>query len=289
MEIFNNDQNHLIGANKVAFLHNIKSFTMENSTAYYENKKAFHLFVAQAYTDLVQLKREDKKEEFNSLLLKLMPEVKRYIKRNLNTAMSKHLIPRGKYKPEDIMDQLFIEVYDHFDEIKSKEDFHTWLFKKADSLLDEIKTDEEFDTLFIDNIDSYAQTEWDAMAEKFSVDGDGDYVMMEELDDISYRKHDYILKNIFLEDSGSDMMAKLDKELGKESIRKHTDMVLHHLPADMRTVFELFTEHQFEAAEISKILNREIREIEQLLEDARSSLETTFYERFINEFKKETT
>ena len=57
----------------------------------------------------------------------------------------------------------------------------------------------------------------------------------------------------------------------------------------MRTVFELFTEHQFEVAEISKILNVEILEIEQLLEDARSSLETTFYKRFANGFKKETT
>lgn len=266
-----------------------KRLIMENSTANYKNKKAFHLFVAQSYTDLVQLKREDKKEEFNLLLLKVMPEVKRYITRKLNTAISKKLIPRGKYKPEDIMDQLFIEVYDHFDEIKSKEDFHPWLFKKADSLLDEIKTDEEFDTLFLDNIDSYAQAEWDSMAEKFSVDGDGDYVMMEELDDISYRRHDYILKNIFLEDSGRDMMAKLDKDLGKENIRKHTEMVLHHLPVNMRTVFELFTEHQFEAAEISKILNREIREIEQLLEDARSSLETTFYKRFASGFKNEAT
>lgn len=261
---------------------------MENSTANYKNKKAFHLFVAQSYTDLVQLKREDKKEEFNSLLLKVMPEVKRYIIRKLNIAMSKHLIPRGKYKPEDIMDQLFIEAYDHFDEIENKEDFHPWLFIKADSLLDEIMIDEEFDTLFIDNIDSYAQTEWDAMIEKFSVDGDGDYVMLEELDDISYRRHDYILKNIFLEDSNKDMMAKLDKDLGKENIRKHTEMVLHHLPANMRTVFELFTEHQFEVAEISKILNVEILEIEQLLEDARSSLETTFYKRFVNGFKKET-
>lgn len=261
---------------------------MKNSTAYHENKKAFHLFVGRTYTDLVQLKRKDKKEEFNSLLLKVMPEVKRYIKRKLHTSMSKNLIPRGKYKPADIMDQLFIEGYDHFDEIKSKEHFHPWLFKKADSLLNDIMTDEEFDTLFLDNIDSYAQAEWDSMAEKFSVDGDGDYVMMEELDDISYRKHDYILKNIFLEES-RDMMAKLDKDLGKENIRKHTEMVLHHLPADMRAVFELFTEHQFEAAEISKILNREIREIEQLLEDARSSLEATFYKRFVNGFKKETT
>ena len=162
------------------------------------------------------------------------------------------------------------------------------MFKKADSLLDEIMDDEEFETLFLDNIDSYAKAEWDSMSEKFSVDGDGDYVMMEELDDISYRKHDYILKNIFLEDSGRDMMAKLDKDLGKENIRKHTEMVLHHLPADMRAVFELYTEHQFELDEISKILNKDIPVIEQLLEDARSSLETTFYKRFVNGFKKET-
>jgi len=256
---------------------------MENTIAYYENKKAYHLFVAGTYPDLARLKREDKKAEFNSLLLKVMPEVKRYIIRKLNTAMQKHLIPRGKYKPEDFTDQLFIEVYEHFDEIKTKKDFHPWLFKKADALLDDIMADEEFDTLFLDNIDSYARAEWDSMAEKYSTDGDGDLVMMEELDDISYRKHDHSLKNIFLEDNNKDLMAKLDKDLGRENIRKHTEMVLHHLPMEMRMIFELFTEHQFDVGEISKIQNRTVQEIEQLLEAARKSIKISFYKRFINE------
>jgi DNA-directed RNA polymerase specialized sigma24 family protein len=281
-EIFSNDQNHFIGRNKIAFLHNIKSLVMENSVAYYENKKAFHLFVTGTYPDLARFKREDNKAEFNSLLLKVMPEVKRYIIRKLNTAMQKRLIPRGKYKPEDFTDQLFIEVYNHFDEIKSKKNFHPWLFNKADALLNGIMADEEFDTLFLDNIDSYARAEWDSMAEKYSTDGDGDLVMMEELDDISYRKHDYILKNIFIEDNNRDLMAKLDKDLGKENIRKHTEMVLHHLPTEMRMIFELFTEHQFDVGEIAKIQNRTVQEIEQSLEAARKSIEISFYKRFIN-------
>ncbi len=256
---------------------------MEDIVAYYENKKTFHLVVARAYPDLARFRREDNKAEFNSLLLKVIPEVKRYIIRKLNTAMQKGLIPRGKYKPEDFTDQLFIEVYDHFDEIKSKKDFHPWLFKKADTLLDDIMADEEFDTLFLDNIDSYARVEWDSMAEKYSTDGDGDLVMMEELDDISYRKHDYILKNIFIEDNNKDLMAKLDQDLGKENIRKHTEMVLHHLPTEMRMIFELFAEHQFDIGEIAKIRNRTVQEIEELLEAAQRSIKISLYNRFINE------
>jgi DNA-directed RNA polymerase specialized sigma24 family protein len=107
--------------------------------------------------------------------------------------------------------------------------------------------------------------------------------MMEELDDISYRKQDYILKNIFLEDNNKDLMAKLDKDLGWENIRKHTEMLLHHLPTEMRMIFELFTEHQFDIGEIAKIRNRTVQEIERSLEAARKSIEISLYKRFINE------
>jgi len=48
-------------------------------------------------------------------------------------------------------------------------------------------------------------------------------------------------------------------------------------------IFELFTEHQFDVGEISKIQNRTVQEIEQLLEAARKSIKISLYNRFINE------
>ncbi|MEQ8218729.1 MAG: sigma-70 family RNA polymerase sigma factor [Arenibacter sp.] len=253
---------------------------MEGSVNIYQSKKEFHLFVANTYRDLIRLKKEGDLSSFNNLLLKSIPEVKRYINKNLNRALTNGKIDRNKYKANDFIDQLFIEVYEHIDEIKNEKEFYPWMFKKVDELMGDILEEEEFDSLFFENIDNYSKPEWDEMQEKFSTDGDGDLVMKEEWDDISYAKNDYVLNHVFVEDGDQKILVQLDKELGAENIRKHTEMVLHHLPMPMRTVYELFAEHQFDITEIAKIRNSSVEEVESLLEAARKSLRLSFLNRY---------
>ena len=199
---------------------------MEGSVYIYQSKKEFHLFVANTYRDLTRLKKEGDLSSFNNLLLKSISEVKRYINKNLNRALTNGKIDRNKYKANDFIDQLFIEVYEHIDEIKNEKEFYPWLFKKVDELMGDILEEEEFDSLFFENIDNYS------------------------------------------------------KELGVENIKKNTEMVLHHLPMPMRTVYELFTEHQFDITEIAKIRNSTVEEVESLLEAARKSLRLSFLNRY---------
>lgn len=261
----------------------LKVYNMDTQT-YYEGKKEFNVFVASTFSDLVQFKKEDDQEAFNSLLLKTFHQVKRYITKRLSTALAKGNLPKGKYKPDDFIDQLFIEAYDHFEAVKDEEGLHPWLFKKADELLENRIIDEEFDDYFLKNIDDYSRPEWDEMEEKFSTDGGGDYVMIEELDDISYPKNDYVLNHVFVEDYKKEIMDQLDEDLGEENIRKHVAMVLHNLPLQMRAVFELATEHQFTLEEITIIRNQSLEEVRLLLENARKSIEASFFNRY--DFKK---
>lgn len=251
----------------------------------YENKKEFHLFVEKTYTDLVRSKEKDDRAEFNALLLRILPEVKRYITKKLNTALAKGLISKNKYRPEGIKNQLFLEVYDHFDEIDGKEHLRPWLFKKADELLDDILTEEEFDEFFFKNIDDYSKPEWDAMEEEFSTDGDGDLVMLNELDDISYRQKEFILDPIFVTEGKKEMAANLDKQFDNEALEKHRDLVLRHLPMPVRDVFELATEYQFPIEQIASIRNQSLEKIQTLLEAARKSLETSFLNRYLKDKK----
>ncbi|MCL5129153.1 sigma-70 family RNA polymerase sigma factor [Algibacter sp. L4_22] len=247
---------------------------------YYESKKDFNVFVASTFSDLSKFKQQGDKALFNNLLLKTLYQVNRYITKTLATALSKGNLPKGKYKPDDFIDQLFIEVYDHFDEVKDKESLHPWLFKTADKLLEDSIVEEEFDDYFFKNIDDYSRPAWDAMQEKYSIDGGGDFVMIDELDDISYAKNDYVLNHVFVEEDKKEFMEQLDKDLGKENIIKHTSMVLSNLPQSMRTVFELATEYQFSMREIAMIRSQSIEEVKELLEDARKSLETSFFKRY---------
>ncbi len=254
--------------------------TMERQIDY-KGQKEFHIFVASTYYDLKKSRENGSKKAFNELFLKTLPQVKKYIVNRLNTAMLKGNLPKGKYRPNDFIDQLFIEVYDHFDEIENKEDLYPWIFKKADSLLEDTIVDEEFDEVFFSNIDDFSKPAWDAMEENFSTDGGGDLVMIEELDDMSYEKHDYVLNHVFVENDKKKLTEKLDKELDEERIRKHTQMVLHQLPLPMRKVFQLATQYQFDIEEIAKIQDQSIQEIEDLLEKARKSLEVSFFNRYI--------
>jgi len=254
---------------------------MQEPVKDYKHQREFHIFVASTFSDLENYKTKDDKTSFNELLLKDLPQVKRYIAKRLNTALSKGNLPQGKYKTSDFLDQLFIEAFDHFEEVKHKEDLYPWLFKKADELLKETMVDEEFDTFFFENIDDFSRPEWEEMEEKFSTDGDGDLVMMEELDDISYHRFNHVLNHVFVENDNNELIEQLDSQWSAHGIRKHADMVLYHLPLSMRAVYELATEYHFDVDEISKIRDQTIKEVSQILENARKSLETSFVNRML--------
>ena len=255
---------------------------MSNQINYYSRKMEFHGFVLKAYPDLVRFKKESDSESFNALFLQILPEVKKYVDRRLAVAQTKGQIGKNKYRAEDFIDQLFIDAYDHIDKLENAEELHLWLFKKVDELLADVLIEEEFDSIFFENIDNYSKPEWDEMVEKFSTDGGGDLVMIEELDDISYgnAKSDYLQNHVFQEDTDDDLIAKLDKELDQENLRKHVQLVLHHLPASMRRVYELSTEHHFSVSQIATIRSISEKEVKELLERAKRSLRTSFLGRY---------
>ena len=145
--------------------------------------------------------------------------------------------------------------------------------------------DEEFDTFFFKNIDEYSKPEWDEMEEKYIVDADGDLVMEEDLEDISYYTKPYTLKDVFVDATEEVMTEKLDKELNDEQIHRHIEMVLHKMSEPMRTSFQLFTDHRFEPEEIAKIKKISLKEVQWFLEDARKNLKRSISKRFLMDDK----
>ncbi|MFT0714733.1 sigma-70 family RNA polymerase sigma factor [Flagellimonas lutimaris] len=239
--------------------------------------------VAEAFSELRQLKQQGDTHAFGNHLIAILPEVRSYMTKRFNTALGKGMLPKGKYKIDDFIDQLFLEAFEHFDEVTNKWDLNPWLFKKADMLLDEVIEEEEFDEVFFENIDTYSQLEWKSMEEKFSTDGDGDYVMLEELDDISYHGRDYLLKNIFLDEDKKDLMAKLDRQQERDTIAKHIDLVLYHMSEQMQSIYQLYAEQRFGVREIARIKNIAVEEVQQLLNKAKEHLESSLYYRFLTD------
>ena len=241
-----------------------------------------HRAVAEkTFPELVKSKKDEDIVSFNQQLVKVLPELKKYINGRLNTAIKKGHFSIGKYKADSFINQLFIELYDHIDEIENEKDFYPWMFNKTNELLEDIIIEEEFDDFFFKNIDKYSKPEWDAMEEKFTVDGGGDFVMIEELDDVAYNENDYTLNHVFIDDNKNDLIEKIDKKLDKQEIDSHLQLVLHNLPLSMRTVFELFTNQHLELEEIAQITNSTAAEAERLLRDVSRALQDSLFNRYL--------
>lgn len=255
---------------------------MKATQPYDKRQAEFHKMVASRFNHLRELRQADKRKAFNEELMQVLPEVKRYIVRALRLALAKGVISHNKYRPDDFFDQLIIEVWDHLDDVPSAAGFHTWLFERAEKLLEDMEVEEIFNAYYNENIDDYSRAEQAEMEEEFSTDGDGDLVMLEELDDISYSDHHYILKNIFLDDAHEDLMALLDSAVPESKIRRQVEFALFGLPADARSVFELATLQSFSVGEIAVIKKQDEAEIESLLQCARSILRDTLSENLMD-------
>jgi len=140
--------------------------------------------------------------------------------------------------------------------------------------LDDTIVDEDFDNTFFKNIDNYTHEEWEAMEEEFTTDGDCDLVMLEEFEDSFYRKQDYTLEDVFVEDDELEFIKKLNDQLSQKEIQHQIDVVLHLLPMSMRTIFELTINQQFDSEEIAQIKGMSIQKVEQILTKAKSFILT---------------
>ena len=259
---------------------------MKTSLSRCQNQDLLRLRIEHAFQDLVKFKKEQDKNAFNTQLIKIIPEAKKYINGRLITAIKKGNFSKNKYKADDVIDQLFIEIYNHIDEVKKEKDFYLWLFKKTNELLEDISLEEEFDDFFFKNTDTYSKAEWDEMEENYSTDGDGDLVMIEELDDISYNHNDYTLNHVFIEDDETEFTKQLDESLHDDDVNKHIKMVLHNLPLPMRNVFELATQQHLNLEEIAQVKNTTYNEDKKLFENTKKALQISLFNRYETKVKK---
>ncbi|GGX11084.1 sigma-70 family RNA polymerase sigma factor [Aquimarina muelleri] len=253
---------------------------MENQTTYYKIRKELRISIKQTLPKLKRLKKEINNAAFYNLLTEVIPDIRSYIIKRVKTAIQKNHFPKNKYEPNDFIDQLFIETYDHIENVSNEDEFYVWLYKKTNELLDDAITEEEFDDLFFQNIDDYSKQEWDQMEEKFTAESDGDLIMKEELTDISYYQNPYTIKDVFIENTERELIKKIDETLPQEQVDKHVQLVLHNLPLQTQNVFELFTKHHLTIAEIAEVRDISITDAKQLLDGARKSLRASLFNRF---------
>lgn len=256
----------------------MKSSKIEKSA---NTTRGLHGLAALSFERLIRLKEGNKQNEFDKIIFQLLPDINGYIAKRLSAAVRNGNLPSGKYKVEDFTDELYVKAFEQIREVEDEKYLLPWLFEKADELLERTVTAEEENEHFFENIENYTSEEWKQMQRDFGSTSDEDGMLLAEFDSPTYPNYEYQLSDTFIgEDPENEWLENLNDVLGTDEIHQHIDMVLHKLPAPMRSVYDLAVNQRFEPYEIAKIKRISVYQVERYLREAKASLRKSITKRF---------
>jgi len=148
------------------------------------SQKKTRLNIASKHlSQLNKLRNEEDKEHFNFLIKQLLPAIRGFVARYLSYSKTK--VASG-FTIDDLVDEIYLALYERFEERpKNDKEFSPWSFQIARKTLESFMEKHYTKNAHI-SLDKLAEEELLSMEEKFTADADGELIMQEDLDDISY-------------------------------------------------------------------------------------------------------
>ncbi len=237
----------------------------------------YRIYVQQYYEILELHKAKDDKRAFYEVYIRIIPELKNYINTRLQELVHNGHFPHNFYEVHDFIDDLFIAVYENFEDLKQEEDFYLFLFAQIDALLAQAAQEEIKHHESVVQLDLYAKTERDKLRERYTAQFDGDLIMKEELTDVSYDLNKQIFEPI-IQDGGTQ---KLDERIDQEKLEKFTTNNIHEIlkmiPLAHRNIATLFIHFHLDAPEIVRITKRSRLEVENSIDSIKHILRRDFF------------
>ena len=215
---------------------------------------------------LQQYKEDNDFGQFYKKLEAFVPELQSFVAGSLRNAEDQGQLDRGYYNPVELLDEVYLDAFQAFSGESDAKKLRRSLFKKAIQKMAEKKEEEVPDEV---NTHSLLKQELKTLSEEFTTEGDGDRVLMEDLDDISYvQKRGW---NLDLRLNGELEKQLIQKfELHEESLlsdekRKILGVLYNTIPDRSKLVVELFSFGHQDTHEISEILEVPEPVVERIL------------------------
>ena len=204
--------------------------------------------------------------EFNKKVVSATQHLQAYVKHRLYIAESTRIIPKNMYKSNDIIDEGIAKFYEAGYNIDDDEaTIKIKLFKIVDSDLDELFKKEKFHQNTM-STNSILEDELDGLDETFTVDGGYDFIMKDDLNDISY-KQDNDTKHVFLyNDNNSIIKNALD--ISDISLKRNKHLLgrlYTWLPLRVSDIVDLFVFGKLTFDEIATVKAIETKRVERVL------------------------
>ena len=205
---------------------------------------------------LLSYKESNDYSRFFKEIEDFLPELKRYVRYRLHSIEQSGIIPRGYFKPEDIVDEVISEIFDRLDAKWTEQKLRTELFRLTKIKIDELEN-KESNKPEMEDINKLLEQEMRELEEKLTVDAEGELVLEEDLDDIEYKQEENKEEYLFFDRATEErILEMLDKDKAEEltmAERVTFGRLLKIMPARSKTIVELYVFGGLSTDEISDI------------------------------------
>ncbi|WP_308993765.1 hypothetical protein QLS71_014970 [Mariniflexile litorale] len=212
---------------------------------------------------------------FNKKIVSASQQLHPYVKHRLYIAESTGIIPKKMYASNGIIDESIITFYEKgYDADIDKDVLKLKLFKIVDADLETIFKKEAFHKNTI-STHTILEEELDALKEKYTIDDGFDYIMNEDLDDISYQQNGHS-KHVFLyvNNDNSILNTFETNSIDTHKSNELIGTIYSSLPLNVSNIIDLYAFGKLSIEDISKVKSIEVKRIERIINTVKKTFET---------------
>jgi len=198
---------------------------------------------------------------FNKKVVSASQHLHAYVKHRIYIGESLGILPKNMYTSNGIIDESIITLYEGGYNIDSStQAIKLKLFKIVVKELDTLFKKEAFHRKTM-STNAILLEELDSLEERYTIDDGWDFVMGEELSDISYHQDDKQPLFLYEDDNGPILNAFEAKDLSLNKSRKVLGHLYRWLPLNVSNIVDLYVFGKLSFEDISKIKNIETKRI----------------------------
>ncbi|ALJ03786.1 hypothetical protein APS56_00855 [Pseudalgibacter alginicilyticus] len=209
---------------------------------------------------------------FNKKVISATHHLHPYVKHRIYIGESMKILPKNMYTSNGIIDESIIKLFENGYNIDNDtSDIKLKLFKIVDADLYTLFKKEAFHNKTMSTT-SILQEELDDLEENYTIDDDLDYIMTEELNDISYKQHNKHQHLFLYDDNNSSILNAFNKQdLTLDNSKKALGNLYSWLPLNVSNIVDLYVFGKLSFEEISQIKTIEIKRIELIFDEIKKN------------------
>jgi len=193
-------------------------------------------------------------ETFNETIISLIPTLKSYI---LNYLVENGLGKKSELTLPELIDEIYLMLYDSITERPTDNTLVLgWIFSKTKKWLDNFLVQSANANLGQIDTQSLAMQEISSLEEKFTMDADGELIMFEELDDISFFNEQMVLHH---EKSEYDNLLLTQENIS--ALNETVQKVVKSIDREDKLIYEMYWFNDMTEQEIAETMGWQLEKV----------------------------